>query len=476
MAQGINIGIASETKGFKRGIDTGVIAPLEDAAEAMERLGKDGDNAAEKIEDGLRDAQRETKELKDDFKALGREIENESRDASRNIKKNFQDSAQSGSANMRELGDEAKQNLAETLASFDGSGEGTIAGIQGTLGGVTAGLTGVIPVIAAAAGAAGLGLIAVAFQTQSEEAQKVREKVAELAADYIETGEIGEASVGFIVDRLKALALSTEEGGDTLAKLQKQAQGAASGFDKIAQAYAGNVEGIEELIAAEEEQLSIATRASQAGRQFASEAYNVNEQKIDGQRRIVQGLKEAQKVAEDAALAEAAYAASGAAELEAKAGLIESIDEAYDGAAGSVDNYINKESGLFDTSAYIAAMQEKEQALRDYQETLTSSELSSEAVSFLNDQGQETAALLLQGYKSASASQKAELERIWTEAGSSSSGAFNSELNSGLKANTPPTQKVKVTADMSEFEKSLNRSRNVFVDIVANVRNGRGTN
>ena len=54
--------------------------------------------------------------------------------------------------------------------------------------------------------------------------------------------------------------------------------------------------------------------------------------------------------------------------------------------------------------------------LRDYQDTLAASELS-RGKDFLNSQGADAAAAFLAGYQAATPEQRAELNRIWTEAG-----------------------------------------------------------
>ena len=36
MGKGIEIGVASETKAFKQGVESGIITPLEDAVEALD--------------------------------------------------------------------------------------------------------------------------------------------------------------------------------------------------------------------------------------------------------------------------------------------------------------------------------------------------------------------------------------------------------------------------------------------------------
>lgn len=459
--KGINLDINANTRGFQAGIKD-VDKALDQVADSLDDVARDGEQATEKLE-------RSFKDLADNAKKSGRSLGD---GFSSDIKR----SSSEASGNMRELGDEAKANLAETLSSFDGTVEGTIAGIQGTLGGVTAGLTGVVPIIAAAAGAAGLGLIAVAFEQGGEQAQKVREQIAQLATEFIETGEIGEASVAYIVEGLKELATTTEEGATNLAALQKQARNAASGFDKIAQAYAGNQEGLDQLIKTEEERLKLLRESEQSGRRAADQDFNDSQAKLTNQQKIIDGLKNAQKVAEEAALAEQAYAASGAAALEAKANSVVAVNDAYDEVAGAVQDFIDKETGVFDTGAYIAAMQEREQAIRNYQETIATSGLSSEAIAYLESQGIEMGSAMLSGYQSSAPSTKAELNRIWTEAASENSGSYLAQVNSKFTTPIKGPQVVMPTPDFAGADAAISnwvgRARTMRVSVEGVTRDG----
>lgn len=415
MARGLNLDIGANTRDFQKGTKD-VETALEKVSDALDDVSRDGEKSAEKLERSFSEAQRD--------------ISRSSQKIATDLKSDTRRATAETSADLKEFGNEAKQNLAETLSSFDGTVEGTLAGIQGTLGGVVGGLTGIVPIIAAAAGAAGLGLIMTAFQAGGEEAERMREKVSELAAEFIETGEIGEASLAFIVDGLKEMATSTDEGVTNLAELQRQARGAASGFEAIAQAYAGNLEGLEDLIAAEEERLAVLKKADEEAYARANDQANFDHSKVTNQQKVIEGLKEQQKVAEEAALAEAAYAASGAAELEAKAARIAMVNDAYDEQAGKIEDFINEESGLFDVSAYLAAMDARAEALRTYQESVATSGLSSEAISFIESQGSEAAAAFLAGYMSGTPEQKAALNAHWTEAAHENSGSYRATVQS----------------------------------------------
>lgn len=514
MAKGLNLDIGANTREFQKGVKD-VAEALDQVADSLDDVAREGDQSAEKLERSFSESE---KDISKSAKKIGDELGDQTKRGAKDAEKQFDALAKDGdtsaerleksfseaqrdisasskkigddlgssskrgaaeaSGNMRELSEEAKANLAETLSSFDGTVEGTIAGIQGTLGGVTAGLTGVVPIIAAAAGAAGLGLIATAFEQGGEQAQKVREQIAELAAEFIETGRVGETSVDYIVDKLKELATSSEEGATNLADIQRQAQGAASGFEKIAQAYAGNQEGLEELIRTEEKRLDILKKADEEAYIRASDQLNFDHSKVTNQQKIIDGLKEQKKIAEEAALAEAAYAASGAAELEAKAARIETINDAYDEAASGAEDFINAETGIFDTAAYIASMIAREEALKNYQDTLAKTSLTPEAKAFIDSQGADAAAAFLSGYVAATPEQQAELNRIWTEAAHQNSGTYRDKVQGDftggahIRGPAVDLQLPDTNAVVNGLQSNLN-GRVLRVRAVAVDRNGR---
>jgi hypothetical protein len=175
-------------------------------------------------------------------------------------------------------------------------------------------------------------------------------------------------------------------------------------------------------------------------------------------------LNDQKKLQDEAAAAAQLAADAGLTAYQLKADLIGQVNDAYDEAAGSVTDYINTETGVFDTAAYITAMQQREQALRDYQTTLASVDLSPEAIKFITSQGQEAAASFLQGYKNATPAQRAELNRIWTAAGQDDSAAYSDTLATafeGASVTGPEVelQEPNVGAVVSSIQSQLNGRR-----------------
>ena len=186
MARGYTVGIGSETKAFKQGVESGIIDPLEDAQKELLDLGKN--RGLDQLEDGMRDAQRATDKLKDEVEDTANAIEKEFKTAYRKAKESAQDGMDGASEASSEFKDELKSNFSEITSSFDGSMNSIQDLAQGTLGGLA---STDIPGIGIAAGiaAAGIGLIGSAFQSAEEERQLLEERASDLAQAYIEAGE-----------------------------------------------------------------------------------------------------------------------------------------------------------------------------------------------------------------------------------------------------------------------------------------------
>jgi hypothetical protein len=185
VAKGIEIGIASETRAFKQGIDAGIIAPLDDAQKALEELATT--KGPEKLEQSLHDAQDATEKLGRETKDAAREIERRFRETYRGVKEAADTGIGGARQNVQEFKQEALQNFSEVTSSFDGSMNSIQDLAQGTLGGLASGIAGPIG-LAAGAGAAAIGLIAGAVQGLGTKTEADQQKVAEWAQSYIEAG------------------------------------------------------------------------------------------------------------------------------------------------------------------------------------------------------------------------------------------------------------------------------------------------
>ncbi|WP_395638256.1 hypothetical protein [Pseudolysinimonas sp.] len=425
----LSLDIAANTRDAQAGIKD-VAGALDQVADALDDAARDGDQSTERLEGSFRD--------------LARAAERDGNKAGQNLADGLDRGATKASASMREVKAEALSNASETFSSFDGSVSSFVDGVQGTFGGLVAGLAQVNPALVpvAVAAAATIGTIAAAITGAEEDSEEFRAKVAELTSEFIDTGAIAGRAFSGIADEVRGLATETDDSKANLERLSGLAADLESNFEDVVNAYAGGGEPLDDLID-KTEALAAAERIRalelQGNNEFAStEASN---RAADLEHEL--GLLRAQRDAiSEATQMQELYYSSGVSEIEGKVALIKAVNTAYDEAAGSTQGFIDAETGLFDVSAYLAAMQERETALRDYQATLATAGLSAEAKAFLNEQGVEAAATMLAGYQSASTSQRAELDRFWSEAGKQNSGTYVTEIGAALGASTVPAPRV----------------------------------
>lgn len=188
----IEIGIASETKAFRQGVESGIIAPLEDAEKALDDLGRS--RGPEQLEKSIRDAQDETKDLKKEVAKTADAIERDFKDSYRSAGKSAQDGMGKARDATKEVTQEVGQNLGEAVSSIRGDlsdlgqvGQDTLGGLAASLAG--AGPGGLLGAAALAAGAVGLGAITAELQRQQEEADRMRERISGAYQQAAEDGQ-----------------------------------------------------------------------------------------------------------------------------------------------------------------------------------------------------------------------------------------------------------------------------------------------
>ncbi len=419
----ISIDFLANVRSFLKGTD--------DAEQAL-------DQVADTLDDIARDGDRSTEQLQRSFAELADRTKREMTDAASSTRRTLDSTTSAAKRNIDEIKNEAKQNAAETFSSFSGSAESFADGLQGTLGGLIASLPPQLAVLGAA-GAIGIGLIVGELNKGQAETEQLRADTAELAQQYIDTGQIGAEWLGTIVDKLKQLATETDDGRVSLEDLARVADSGIGSFRDLAQAYAGNTDGLERLYrAAQRNQRALEDEAAALDTTTAAgnKRYGELQNQLALGDQYLGYLDDAVAKSDKAAAAEANYAAAGGPDMERKAQLISAVNDAYDETASSVDDYVNAETGIFDVTAYITAMTARSDALKNYQETLATSGLSPEAQAFLSEQGADAAAAFLAGYKTATPEQQAELERIWTEAGQADSATYAGAIEKSFQGKT----------------------------------------
>jgi hypothetical protein len=471
-SKGYTIAAAMDTRLFEQGVRMGIIKPVEDANDALDDLGKG--KGPGQLERELKDAQRATDKLGDETRQATAQMQRDYQKAARAAKQADDDTGRSfelstrektrlSKETIKEVGDEAKQNAAETFSSFDGSAQSFVDGVQGTLGGLVASL-GPIGLAIGAAGALGIGLVNGALQKGDQDTQQFKDDAAALAQQFIATGRDGERSLDDVVQALQTLATTGDDWGATLEKIRKDAGLTGTSYKDLANAYVGNTNKLKELQRVGESNLKVLTdefNATDNTTKAGNERRTMLERQMAAQQELNGYLSNASKLAKSAAQEQKDYAAAGGPELAAKAEAVQNINDAYDDAASSVDDYVDSETGVFDTSKYIAAMQAKQKALQEYQQNLKTlgGGLGADATNYIESLGADQASILLDAYKNASASQQANLKTIWGEAGKDNSGTY---VDAAKKA-MPKTingPKVKLSADDSDAQRTYDTWRN----------------
>ena len=458
MAKGIRINFLADVRDFLRGTKD-LEKELDDVADSLDDLARNGDDATEKLERSFKDLARETRKAGDDM--------------GDGIKKGT-DKASDG---VNEFRDEANSTAREAAASFDGSAASIVDAFQEVAANAFAGF-GPAGAIAGLALAAGIGIGVKGFEDNEAAAERLRERVGELTDQFIESGKIGKVSLDGYIDAIKELAAQTDEAQVSLADVSTAAGDNIASLQDMAEALGGVSDNYQDVIDEQKTRLDLLDLEI-AKQSPKTKADQEQLEALREQRDALAEVSEALRVEGEAQIqaAEAAAAANeiGLPALEARAAMVETVNAAYDDTAASATDYLNQETGLFDVSAYLAAMQEREQALKDYQATLATSGLSESAKAFLNEQGYEAAALMLEGYASADDQTKQELDRIWTEAGKTGSGAADKQIKDTFK--TPYEAKVTPKVDTQAAERALtdfaNRQREIRLRAIFVDREGR---
>lgn len=255
MGKGIEIGVASETKAFKQGVESGIITPLEDAVEALDDLGKaDG---AEKLERAMESAQDASKDLKREVERTASDIEAEFRRSYKKVGDSSNEGMGHASENVQEFKREALSNFSEVTSSFDGSMSSIQDLAQGTLGGLAAGIAGPVGLVAGGV-AAGVGLAGGAFTSMTEQSEQMKENVSE---NFREMADNGIEAWGSLQSETQRL---TDAYADHEDEIKKIAEITGLSFEQVASAWAGNKDAIDRVTAAYDEALAKQTEFASA--------------------------------------------------------------------------------------------------------------------------------------------------------------------------------------------------------------------
>lgn len=457
MAKGISINFLADVRDFLKGTKN-VEDQLDDVADSLDVVAKEGDQATEKLEDGFRELAKAAKKSGDDI--------------GDGMKKGFKEASEGADA----LSENTKSNAKEVAASFDGSIESIADGFQGLAAEAFEGF-GPAGLAAGALVAAGIGLATAEIQRNEEAAKLAKERTIELGQAFIESGA-GVAGLESFNEQLKLIISNADDAPKKLEEIQKLAKDfpdLADDISTMAVAFAGNEDATKEMI----KQLDEAAKAERAYADNVAEGDTYHESRAQTLEKEKAKLEQVQKATEDAARIEQEWLASGGAESQAKADAIGVINAAYDEAVYAVDNFKNAETGIYDLDAYAQSIRDREQLLQDYQTSLAESGLTTDQKAALNEMGVEQANAILKGLKDPGVSDetKKTIKNGLKTASQEGSGVAKKEIEDAFKK--PVSAQVKVDADTSAAQRDLDnliKARTAVIKVEFQDRNGKKYN
>jgi plasmid stabilization system protein ParE len=458
---------------------------VKDAAREVDRDAKKiGDNLSDGVERGTEKAEDSIKEYEKTFKQSVKDMQRT--DGKGGLGSNLADDMKKGTHEAGEsvstFKDEAKSNLSEVASSFSGDITSVVDLVQGTLGGVVADL-GPIGLAAGAAAAVGVGLIGAAISGTQEDTEVFRQRISDLATDLIETGRTGSASLGYIADKLKEMATTTDDSATSLQDLRQAADRSGSSYKDLARSAAGHTDEIDKQIKAivkqKDEWQQSGQAALEADDALGSSANNRTKALDD----TIGYLRDAKKAAKEAADEQKNYAEAGGIALQANAEAVESygdsvasaFQEAGDAQQGFTDD------GVFNLDRYISKTSDSVKQLEDYSANMAKAtgELGKsghdEAIRYLENLGPD-AAPLIAAFVNAPAAQQDTLARLWDGLGSTSASNFGSGLQGGLNSQGNATKGVTIVTDLAQFNRDMaeaTRQREVHIKVYEDNQGGR---
>lgn len=435
MPNGVTIAIASETREYAAGIQKGVIEPSQDAADALDRLGRN--NAGEELERDMRTAQRGTDELRSDIASLSREVRSGGQ-AGRQYGSDMRAGMHEADEGVKAAKENTASNLKEVAASFDGTVSGAVSGVQGLAAEVLEGF-GPGGLLAGAIAAGAIGLITTGIEDADEKSEQLRADVAQLAQAMIDAGTDGADGFKQVSDALTGFATQSDKGKVSLADIKQQADQLGVPFARLARAYAEGGDGLDnvlrktdDLIAAQQRQVAGGLEAAGQNAALVRLTDGRTRSLEDQRKKIVQ----LQTTTRDAQKAEQAWLEAGGEELQAKADATEdyagNVQSALHDAGASWDEYKDKEGGL-SLDRYIKVTQQKVKAVEDYETNVAAVAAAGNqnALNYVESLGTD-AAPLLEKFVNAPAAKKKELIDIWSRLGAAATGSFNAAIQDGI--------------------------------------------
>ncbi|MCC2032197.1 hypothetical protein [Microbacterium allomyrinae] len=446
MAKGYTVGIASETKAFKQGIESGVIDPLEDAQRELLALGRS--RGPEQLETDLKGAQKATEKLSEEIDTTRRDLERMGRSG--------KDSAQDIGEGLSTVKDEARQSGKEAAASFSGEFDDVADFVQEVIANAFEGF-GPAGAAAGIAVAAVIGTVLSNAQAAQEKLADAREKAVDLASTMYENG--GKLPIAERVEELltylgserlarnpvEKIADNFVDLGTNIDEARDAARTARVPFEDLVKALSGsNLSDSRSMLSAINDELARLDRA----------AGDVDLTAWQEQKDALSNVKtELESVIKQSELARDLYNSTEFLSTQK----LESLAEAWRNAAVDAGGYFTQtEEGAtsFDWSAYLTDGEATIAAADEMKARLVGMppDIKAEAERIFAEQGAVSANEYTKAYESASAADKSRFISMATANGEAAGLAQANALKNAF--GTPQLEAVaKVRLDKSEWDR-----------------------
>lgn len=351
-----------------------------------------------------------------------------------NLGRPMKEAAHEADEGVRTMRENIGQNLKETASSFDGTWQSAAGGAQGLLAEITEGF-GPAGILAGVLGAGALGLLSTQLQHNDEQAQSLREHIADMTASLIDAGGRGATRLGVIAENLHALATESDPAKDNLDKLAGITDKAGQSFELFAQVTAGDTANLQRLQAASRDRIN-GLLAERDGLDKTTDAGKRRLAAIDGELHSMlpyqQRLNDVSAAQDKARHTYEEYARAGGPDYAARAAAAQSYADSIQGtlaeAGTSWDKFAGKEGGL-SLDKYEAVMSQKANAIKNYEANvaIASGILNDKALSYIESLGVDAAPLLAK-FVRAPLDQQDRIAGIWATLGDESGAAFNTSL------------------------------------------------
>ena len=434
MAGMIDISAKLDVKPFLNGVDD-MSQALESVDDDIKNTATDGDKQVNKLEKSFADAARAAQ------------------DAGTRIDTGISHGVRSGV-------DEADVHLNSFKKSAKEAGKAAAGSMDGTMGGVLETLKvagtnlfanlGPEAALAAAAAGTAMGLIGLKIAEDEAKAKAAEDRIRAMGTALIDAADAG-VPLSVVADNLRKIVTNADDAPKKLKDIQDQAKKTGLSVEMLAEAYAGNTTAVDQMSEAAKKAYDKELESLKKNAKDGDPLWSAKLEKLQTQAQELRGIQDETQAAADI---EKEWLASGGAEIEAKNAAIESINTAYDDAAGSILDFKDKETGVLDVQAYIDSMNARAQALSDYQSSVAESGFTTDQKNALNDMGVEAASAWMAGYKSATPEQKKAMESFLTESAKDSSGVAKGVIDEAFKVPVKATVEVGIDAVQARRELS----------------------